>query len=137
MSFLRKLGYRIAVWMRGRNGVDQLALASLAVSLLLQVIGAAVGAPVLTLISMALYLWTLFRVFSPRSARRTQENMKLMTAWNRGAKGARQFLLRQKLRKQYKYFRCPQCKTLLRLNRGGGEREISCPKCQNKLKIKT
>ena len=42
---------------------------------------------------------------------------------------ARQFVLRQKNKKDYKYFRCPQCKVLLRMKRGTGEKEITCAKC--------
>ena len=48
-----------------------------------------------------------------------------------------QFFKRLWLRRQYKYFKCPQCKALLRMSRGAGEKEICCPKCQNRFRMKS
>ena len=41
-----------------------------------------------------------------------------------------------KNRKDYKYFKCPNCKVLLRLKRGCGEKEITCVRCQHRFKQK-
>lgn len=127
---------RIADFMRGRNGFDQLALAALVVSLVLQLIGALTGFSLLLVLSMALYLYAFFRIFSPKSYKREAENQKFSVWWSGVQTKIVQFFRRLKLMRQYKYFKCPQCKALLRLTRGVGEKDICCPKCQNRFKQK-
>ena len=34
-------------------------------------------------------------------------------------------------RKEFKYFKCPQCKSILRLPRGVGEVTVTCGKCRH------
>ena len=38
---------------------------------------------------------------------------------------------RWRQRRDYKFFRCPQCRTLLRVPRGKGKIKIVCRKCGN------
>ena len=129
MSFLKKWLAQLSAWMNGRYGMDQLALATLIVSLLFQIIASAVGFSPLYIVSFGLYGWTLFRVFSKKNYQRFEENRKFLTFWSNLQTKLRQFLLRMKLRKQYKYFRCPKCHVLMRTARGGGKKEMHCPKC--------
>ena len=137
MSFFQRMMSSIRVWMSGRNGFDQLSFATLAASLILQIIGSFTGAGIIAVLSLALYILTIFRVFSRRSYKRAEENTKFLTLWVSTKTKVKQFFMRLKLRKQYKYFRCPKCKTLIRAGRGGGEKDISCPKCRNEFKVKT
>ena len=133
MTFLHQLMRRLAAYMSGRNGIDQLAVGTLAVSLALQMVGTMLRSPLLLLLSLALFGWTLYRIFSRRREMREDENRKFMQ-WYGGVKTkCRQFILRLKLRKEYKYFKCPQCSSLLRLKRGGGEKQITCPKCHHQF----
>ncbi len=136
MSFLKMLSRRFMAFMSGRNGIDQLSIAILVCSLLLQIISSLLGSSVLVLVSVALYGWALFRVFSKKNPKREIENQRFMAWFTPKYTKARQFVLRQKLRKQYKYFKCPQCGALLRLTRGSGEKDVCCPKCQNRFKMK-
>ena len=137
MTFLHQLARRLAAYMSGRNGIDQLAVCSLAVSLALQMVGTVLRSSLMLLLSLALFGWTLYRIFSRRREMRQEENKKFML-WYGGAKTKiRQFILRLKLRKEYKYFKCPQCGALLRLKRGGGEKQICCPKCQHQFQQKS
>ena len=136
MSFLRNIGQRIAAFMSGRNGVDQLGIACVVGSLALQVIGSLTGSSLLMLLSLAAYGYTLFRVFSPKSYKRQQENDKFAAWWANIKIKTVQFFKRLKLMRQYKYFKCPQCKALLRMSRGTGEKEVCCPKCQNRFRMK-
>ena len=135
MSYFKKWANRLMTWLYGRNGVDQLALASLFASLLCQVIASAAGFSPLLIVSYGLYGWSLFRVFSKKSYARSEENRKFLAFWMNLQTKARQFLLRMKLRKQYKYFRCPKCRVLMRTARGGGEKEMHCPKCHTSFKV--
>ena len=137
MSFLRNLGQRIAAFMSGRTGFDQLSLACLIGSLALQFIASLTGFPLLMLLSLAAYGYSLFRIFSRKSYKRQRENEQFSAWWANVKTKTVQFIKRLKLCRQYKYFRCPQCKTLLRLSRGGGEKEICCPKCQHRFRQKS
>ncbi len=137
MSFFRRMGRRFTAWMSRRNGIDQLAFVSLVTSLILQLVGSVTGFGLLVLVSIVLYAWALFRVFSKKSYKREEENKKFTLAWESAKTKTRQYFLRLRLSRQYKYFKCPQCKTLLRFNRGEGEKDICCPKCQHHFRIKT
>ena len=136
MTFFQRLTQKLAVWMRGRNGMDQLSLAILIFSLALQLIASWTGAGFLPLVSLALYAWALFRVFSKKSFKRMDENKRFLAVWEPLKTKVRQFFTRLKLLRQYKYFRCPQCKALLRLTRGQGDREVCCPQCQHRFRTK-
>ena len=109
MSFLRNLGQRIAAFMNGRTGFDQLSLACLIGSIALQFIASLTGIPLLMLLSLAAYGYSLFRIFSRRSYKRQQENEKFCAWWANIKIKTVQFCKRLKLMRQYKYFKCPGC----------------------------
>ena len=99
MSFLKMLSRRFMAFMSGRNGIDQLSIAILVCSLVLQIISSLLGSSVLILVSVALYGWALFRVFSRKNPQREIENQKFMAWFTPKFTKLRQFVLRQKLRK--------------------------------------
>lgn len=136
MTFFRRLGRRFTAWMSGRNGIDQLAFASLVLSLIFQLVSSVTGIGFWLLISIALYGWSLFRIFAKKSYKREDENKQFVMGWENVKTKIRQYFLRLKLGKQYKYFKCPHCKTPLRLNRGAGAKSICCPKCKYQFHIK-
>ncbi len=137
MSFFRQMMNRFGAWMSSRNGLDGLNIALLCASILLQLIGSWSGWYFLLLLSLLLYGIVLFRTFSPRSSKREAENLKFMTWWTGMPTHIRQFFLRLKLRRQYRYFKCPQCKALLRVKRGEGEKAVRCPQCGNRFSVKS
>ncbi len=137
MSFFKKWLAQLTAWMNGRYGMDQLALVTLIVSLLFQIIASVVGFSPLYIVSVGLYGWTLFRVLSKKSYQRFEENRRFLSFCSDLQTKIRQFILRMKLRKQYKYFRCPKCRVLMRTARGSGEKEMHCPKCHATFKMKS
>ena len=136
MSFLKMLSRRFMAFMSTRNGFDPLSIAMLVGSLLLQIIGSITGLNVILFLSIALYGWALFRVFSKNRPKRQAENELYLQKTAKLRTEIRQARVRFRNRRQYKYFKCPQCKSLLRMSRGAGEKEICCPKCQNRFKMK-
>lgn len=135
MSFLYRLRMALARFMMGRNGVDTLGYITLWSGLILQLF--APYNSVLSLLGLALYALTVFRMLSRNVAKRQKEN-----AWVEGKvreikKSCTQLSLRWKNRKIYKYANCPGCKKLLRVKRTGEVREIACPECHHRFSVKT
>lgn len=129
MNFLSRLAEKMRIWMNGRNGADQLGIASLLTGLVLSLVGSFTRLGLVSFLGFGLYVWTLFRMFSRNLEGRRKENRKYIELTGNASLKAQQFVRRQKNRKEYKYFRCPQCKQLLRLKRGCGEKQITCAKC--------
>ena len=136
-NFLYKLRMWISSFMQGRHGPDQFGIFTLIAGLVLSLLSSFIGLPVLGLAGTALYIYTLFRLFSRNQNKRIAENQKYIALTANTKTKARQFVLRQKNRKDYKYFRCPQCKVLLRMKRGTGEKEITCAKCGHQFTQKS
>lgn len=129
MNFLSRLAEKMRIWMNGRNGADQLGIASMLTGLVLSLVGSFTRLGLVSFLGFGLYVWTLFRMFSRNLEGRRKENRKYIELTGNASLKAQQFVRRQKNRKEYKYFRCPQCKQLLRLKRGCGEKQITCAKC--------
>ena len=129
MSFFDKIKYSIRNWMTGRYGADQLGMVTLFAGLILSVFSSFSGWGFLSLLGLVLYAITIFRMFSRNIEARRKENQKAITFISQFELKIKQFFRRLKNRKEYKYFKCPHCKQLLRLKRGCGEKEITCAKC--------
>ena len=97
-------------------------------SLILIVIGAWVS-PVLYWLGLAAIVYSYFRILSRNTRKRYSENLKYLSYQNRVTTwfGKQQVRFRQ--RKDYHYYRCPQCGQQLRVPRGRGKISITCPKC--------
>ena len=133
MNFLYRLKMWISRFMEGRYGPDQFGIFTLVFGLVLSLLSGVIGLPVIGLLGTGLYIYTLFRLFSKNRNKRIAENQKYVALSSNTKTKARQFILRKKKKKDYKYFRCPQCKVLLRMKRGTGDKEITCAKCKHQF----
>ncbi len=123
-------------FMYGRNGVDQLNLALLVFSVLLMVITAFIPIYWVRLIEYVPLIWCLFRMLSKNIVARRAENYKFITIWNK-VKG---FFSGVSLRfkdKTHRYFKCPSCKTVVRVPKGKGKILITCPRCKTRFEKKS
>ena len=127
--------------MAGRNGPDHLNRFLSVVFLILSVCSMFVRnarlASVLYTLLMALFLYIMFRMLSRNIYRRQQENgaylrerYKITSWWN----GLRD---RWAQRKDYKFYKCPSCRTRLRVPRGKGKLNIVCRKCGTSFQRRT
>lgn len=116
-------------FMAGRYGTDALNqfLSILAVVLLLISLVSRWG--IFTWLGLAALIWCYVRTFSRNIPRRTEENYKFYTMQQRLAGRFKGLKRRWDDRRDYRYFRCPQCRQLLRVPKGRGRIEISCPRC--------
>ncbi len=127
---------RLQRFLYGRYGTDKLNLALLIFGLILSLIVTLVFWPV-TLLADALYIWALFRTFSRNIPARQREYAAFLRFWSPIESWLRARKVRFSQRKQYKYFKCPNCRQELRAPRGRGKIEVTCQKCHNVFRTKT
>lgn len=123
-------------FMSGRNGSDQLCMALILLGIVLILIASITNLVIIDYLGLASYIYALFRMFSRNLAKRRAENEKFLAFRRNFKTNVSQFFARLKNSKQYKYFRCPQCKARLRLPRKVGEVTVTCGKCHHQFKQK-
>ena len=136
MTFWQKIKAGLARFMQGRHGADNLGMFTLLAGLVVSLLSTFLRVPFLSFVGIALYVITLFRMLSRNHEARMAENRKYLELTSGWKTKLSQFMKRMKNRKEYKYFKCPNCKVLLRMKRGCGEKEITCVRCQHKFKQK-
>ena len=104
-------------FMAGRYGFDQFGGFLCISSLILIVIGAWVS-PVLCWMALAAIVYSYFRILSRNTHKRYSENLKYLSYQNRVTTWFGKQQVRFKQRKDYHYYRCPQCGQQLRVPRG-------------------
>ena len=121
-------------FMVGRNGNDQLNLFLYAVDAVLLITATLVRGQVGRILYAAVLVllgYIYFRMFSRNLTKRREENgkyLRLRYSILAGLKFRREKWVQ---RKDYKFFTCPSCKTMLRVPRGHGKIKIVCRKCGN------
>ena len=137
MKFREKLNQ----FMMGRYGQDALSKFSLIVFVVLALVGLLVrdgiGRSVLNFLMLAvLVLWYL-RVFSRNFEKRRRENAVYLKYRNAVVRWFKSLKDRWTQRKDYRFFRCPSCHTLLRVPKGKGRVRLTCRKCGTSFERKT
>lgn len=128
-DFLRRLMY-------GRYGNDSLNQFLLVVAIVLLVPWFFTHWAVLSILIFALLIVVYFRMFSRNTYKRSAENQKFLTWFTplqRKVAGRKM----QMQDKEHRYFKCPSCGRTLRVPRGRGRIEITCPHCKRKFLKKT
>ena len=133
MRFLDRIRQSLSRSLYGRYGSDQLSRVILYVSIALLFLSYATGIGLLMTLSFAGYIWAIFRIFSKNKEARARENMLYLQKTEKLRTEIRQARVRFRNRKQYKYFKCPQCRARLRLTRGCGEKTVTCQRCGHKF----
>ena len=134
MNLWERIKFSISRFMYGRYGADQFSRAIVTASLILLLLTYALGIPLFWYLSFAGYVYAIFRMFSRNIEKRSQENQAYLDKTVKWRTECSQFKVRWRNRKQYKYFKCPQCRTRMRLTRGVGEKQITCRNCQHTFK---
>lgn len=135
-AFWNKVKSALRTFMTGRNGTDQLSIALVQGGLVLYLLGLLFRVGVLGLLSLAAYAWAIFRMLSRNRVARATENQKYVLGRDRAKTAVLQAWNRLKNLRKYKYFKCPQCGSLLRVPRGTGNVSITCSNCGNAFKGK-
>ena len=127
---LNKLKFAIYRFMNGRYGTDQLNMALLILSILVSLIGGIFfnRSIVVSLIVYALSIIIIYRGFSKKIYKRQQENLKFKRLIQ-PIKSQYKIIKLNLTQKQFKHVQCPRCHRTLRVPRGRGKIEITCPHC--------
>ena len=116
--------------MNGRYGTDQLNMALLILSILVSLIGGIFfnRSIVVSLIVYALSIIIIYRGFFKKIYKRQQENLKFKRLIQ-PIKSQYKIIKLNLTQKQFKHVQCPRCHRTLRVPRGRGKIEITCPHC--------
>ena len=111
--------------MQGRNGVDELNRILLYAVLVLYVLSIILQSLILDYMAFAGVLYLLYRMLSKNLYVRREENRKFVT-WLETTR------IKMEQRKDYKIFKCKGCGRNIRVPRGKGKIEVTCPMCGKK-----
>ena len=130
MNWLKK-------FMVGRYGTDKLGIALLISSVIFSLIGSIVDLQVLIFISYIPLIWCIFRIFSKNIHARVNENNKFLNLYT-----PLKYSIKEKIKlifgtKTHKYYRCKKCGQIIRIPRGKGKIEVTCPKCKHRFITKS
>ncbi len=129
---------KLEQFMRGRYGVDQFGRFTLILAVIFAFVSLFLSSfsilgTVFTFLELAAIFYTFYRMLSRDIYKRSQENQKYLNAAAsvRNKFGKARYMAGQ--RKEYHIYSCPDCGQKIRIPRGKGKIEISCPKCHNKF----
>ena len=135
-----KLREKLARFMAGRYGNDQLnrflSYFALALIILALFIQNTIGS-VLNILGLTCLIVIYIRMLSRNIYKRQEENGKYLRLKYKLTSSFRAGIERFKQRKEYRFFKCPSCKTVLRVPRGKGKIRITCRKCGTAFEKKT
>ena len=120
---------RVRRFMAGRYGTDALNQFLSIVSIVLLLVALLSRVNLFTWVGMGVLIWCYYRTFSRNIPKRTEENYKFYTLKQQLEGKVRSLKEQWANRKLYHYYRCPQCRQKLRVPRGRGRIQISCPRC--------
>jgi len=130
---LARFRRKIQQWMIGRYGTDELSRTLVVIALILMIIGSFTGSVVASLVSWALFIWGYYRCLSKNIIKRSRERdnyLRLIEPLKR------KISLWKRMwndRNSYRYFKCPNCKKMIRVPKGKGKIAISCKNCRTEI----
>ena len=129
--------YWMQNFMANCYGVDALGHALILSAMALSAVNLLTDWPLLYLASCILLVWAFSRIFSRNLNRRWAENQRFTGFFRRTRAGADAHRERLRQSRDYKFFLCPGCRNRLRVPRGKGKIQITCPRCGQRFCGKT
>lgn len=128
---------KVQEFMRGRNGADELSVASLWLAVILAIINIFANNGVISILVILLLAYAIFRMVSEDVNQRRKESMAFaskigpLRPWLSNPSAAYQNA------RTYKHATCPNCHQKVRVPRGKGHIRITCPRCHQKFDIRS
>lgn len=124
---------RFLLFMRGRYGTDELSKALMIAGLGLVLVASFTGSTIFYLLSTAVIVFSYYRIFSRDTYRCSLQNQKYLGLRNRTIREWKGMVDIFRQRKDYRIYSCPSCRQKVRIPKGKGKVEITCPKCSAKF----
>ena len=124
---------RFRRFMYGRYGEDLLNFFIIIVALVFSFL----RFPFSYVVSWVLIGITIYRTFSKNIYKRQRENAKFMSILYKISNffiGIKNYF---SSRKHFRFYKCPECGTKMRVPKGKGKIRITCPECGTKFEKKT
>ncbi|MEE1186496.1 MAG: hypothetical protein UHN02_03855 [Acutalibacteraceae bacterium] len=135
MNFLYKLKQSIYSFMYGRCGIDRLGIVLMVIYFVLSILtGFFEGtvAFILYFLSLAVFIYFLYRFLSRDLAKRQAENTKTIIFLNKVKN-----MFKKDIKDKNKVIRkCPDCKAKIRLPKKKGRHSVTCPRCKVTFNVK-
>ncbi|NLJ89603.1 MAG: hypothetical protein GX323_01770 [Clostridiales bacterium] len=128
-----RLRDRFYQFMQGRYGVDQFSKFLTYGGIILMIISNFFGGLLLNSLGLLMVIYAYFRMFSKNISKRYQENQKYLHYASIIKRSLNVYKRRFAERKTHRIFKCPSCKQKIRVPKGKGKIEITCPKCRTKF----
>jgi len=136
-NFFDNLRYRLQQFMQGRYGTDEFNrfLSFAAIILLVPSFFRFLWRPLIFFYAAALavIIYMIFRAFSKNIYARSKERDFYVKIKGKVISFFRLQKRRWTERKTHRFYRCPQCRTVVRVPRGRGRIQITCPKCRTQF----
>ncbi len=126
---LDRMREKFRQFMVGRYGTDGLNQALSIASIVMLLISLLTRISLFTWLGLVLLILCYYRSLSRNISKRTEENYRYYTLKDRVDGKFRGLKDQWANRKLYHYYRCPKCRQKLRVPRGRGRIQISCPRC--------
>lgn len=120
---------KLARFMSGRYGMDQLNNALIFLCVALMILYNFIKSPIIGGVMWVFFVWSVYRMYSRDVEKRTRENDKFMKLWKPIRRRFSLSIRKIKGIKTYRYRKCPQCKAVIELPFRKGDRMIRCPRC--------
>ncbi|HIZ17667.1 MAG TPA: hypothetical protein IAA22_00915 [Candidatus Olsenella stercoravium] len=128
---------KVAEWLRGRQGPDDLAVFSVNLAIVIVLVNVFARTGWLGWVALALVAYSMFRIQSKNLGARARENAAFLKAlgpvrpWIQNPRAAWSEL------RAYKHVRCASCKQRVRVPRGKGKLRVTCPRCKSKFEVRS
>jgi hypothetical protein len=128
-NFFARASARLQRFMSGRYGSDELTLFLMGAALLFLILSVFPPLWFLYFVGAALLIWAAFRSFSRNIYKRRREREVYLRLLAKPRSAIKLQRNKWRDRKTHKYFRCRHCKAILRVPRGKGKIDVTCPRC--------
>lgn len=126
---------RIARFMNGRYGVDQLYFGFIGLYFVLFFVNTSIQSFIIDMLMWAVLIFMIYRIFSRNVYARSRENEKFLIIWNPIKTNGKLTIRRIKEIKTHRFRKCPHCSVMLRLPRKTGEHTVECPRCHQDFEV--
>lgn len=131
-----KFKSKVAQFMYGRYGIDQLYNALIVAYFVLIVANVFIKSAIISILMYVFLIVIIFRTLSRNIYKRRLENEKFMMIWKPAREKGSLEIRKIKEIKTHRFRKCPYCKKVLRLPKRRGKHTVKCPCCNKEFELK-